>query len=402
MKSLHARPLPPTDQDASAAELRQARQRLGRRVAFPPSLEKQYREAQSRRYRSPRMILFLTTTLAFLFGPFYGSYLFSPVPDIVPLLLALQLGLAVPSQLLGLISTIRHWPERHRHLAHSAAVASLWCCVVAHHLLAEMGYLVYPSEMPGIAVMAIAVFGGYRTRRFVIGSSLTLIVTLMITWHFEPRQAVSANETYATAFMWLIAVAGAVSLDLLSRHAWINQRYAKALAMTDGVTGLLSRRMFDELFLKTLSTARRDGVNVGVALIDLDYFKSVNDRFGHDKGDEVLAALAQVLRSTTAERPQDLCARYGGEEFVIIWYDVNAPTIRTRVDQLLTEIRALRYEAGDPPTPQQLTASIGATWFRPSGDDDRRAVIKAADELLYAAKGAGRDCARSAPFIRTA
>jgi two-component system, cell cycle response regulator len=154
-------------------------------------------------------------------------------------------------------------------------------------------------------------------------------------------------------------------------------------SQTDPLTGLLNRRS-----LQAEVSARcqaREGF--GVLFMDLDHFKSVNDRFGHEMGDRVLVAVAAVLK--TALRPGDVVGRYGGEEFVAVVAGAGPESARLVAERLRRAIEAML-----PPKsgPAKLTISIGTTVFEPRNADERMEdLLHRADMALYAAKRTGRN-----------
>ena len=158
------------------------------------------------------------------------------------------------------------------------------------------------------------------------------------------------------------------------------------LAETDHLTGLPNRRTFDERFAAAWEAHAAAGTSFAMALIDLDGFKAINDRYGHDAGDEVLAAAAGVLSGGV--RGDDIVARIGGEEFAVLLSGMPGAHIETWADRLRSRLSAHVVEtSGDL---VEFTASIGVTVVRA---DDLCAgdVYRRADRALYEAKEAGRD-----------
>jgi diguanylate cyclase len=158
-------------------------------------------------------------------------------------------------------------------------------------------------------------------------------------------------------------------------------------ARTDLLTGLANRRAFDEELSKRLALLQRQGVPLGVMLVDVDHFKSVNDRYGHAAGDLVLKRVAEAL--DRAARETDLVARYGGEEFGVAVAGATLEEFGKAADRLRRAVQALevRTEQGII-TP---TVSCGITQVQPA--EQLAATLERADEALYAAKRGGRNCA---------
>lgn len=153
-------------------------------------------------------------------------------------------------------------------------------------------------------------------------------------------------------------------------------------AHTDSLTGLPNRRALDHSLIAEVSRARRYGRRLSVALLDLDRFKQVNDRFGHTVGDVTLQRCARIFFGHV--RDEDILARFGGEEFCWLM-----PEVRERKAQRAAE--RLRQEIADHDFDPVglLTVSVGVAELRP--DEDPHSLLQRVDRLLYRAKEAGRN-----------
>lgn len=164
----------------------------------------------------------------------------------------------------------------------------------------------------------------------------------------------------------------------------------KHLVRTDGLTGLLNRRAFDDAIEAEVRRSSRSGCPLSLLFIDVDRFKAYNDKYGHPAGDQCLQTVGTLL-GAALKRPSDLAVRYGGEEFAAILPD-------TDEDGAYLVAEAFRRSLADKRLPHlgaergYLTASIGVATYA-SDNLDRKAtdLIQAADEALYGAKAAGRD-----------
>ena len=162
----------------------------------------------------------------------------------------------------------------------------------------------------------------------------------------------------------------------------------RILASRDGLTGLLNRRAFEEQVEWLLRNSVRRGANFSLLVLDVDFFKRVNDQFGHAEGDRVLVAVADVLRTTC--RQNDIAARYGGEEFTFALPDTDARGSLIVADNLrvaITNISGL---------PSPITASIGVVTHQAAATSVSNTatfgnLFNDADRALYAAKRAGRN-----------
>lgn len=162
------------------------------------------------------------------------------------------------------------------------------------------------------------------------------------------------------------------------------------LAATDALTGIPNRRFFDEFSAIEFSRVIRFGEPLSVLIIDLDHFKVVNDENGHLAGDEVLRKVAMV--GFNVLRACDVLARIGGEEFVCLLPGTDAAGARVAAEKLRLEIELLSIRVGAETL--SVTASIGIGWICPGGTSITNAMGRA-DEAMYLAKAAGRNCVRS-------
>jgi len=154
------------------------------------------------------------------------------------------------------------------------------------------------------------------------------------------------------------------------------------VAYTDSLTKIFNRLKFDELAKIELLSAEKFDLPLSIAIVDIDHFKSFNDKYGHLVGDEVLVMLAQYINDSL--RNTDIFARWGGEEFVILFKSTNLKVAKLVSDKLRDGVSKLEHElAGN------ITASFGLTQYK-DGDTLAR-MFKRCDDALYKAKANGRD-----------
>ncbi|HWU63699.1 MAG TPA: PleD family two-component system response regulator [Ensifer sp.] len=160
------------------------------------------------------------------------------------------------------------------------------------------------------------------------------------------------------------------------------------LAVMDGLTGLNNRRYLDNHLKLLFDRANARGRALSVCLTDIDRFKSINDTFGHDAGDEVLKELAARIRSTV--RGADLACRYGGEEFVVVMPDTPVEMATTIAERLRGAIEDKPFHLKAASLDLKVTASLGIAAISQSVQSPAQ-LMKAADQALYEAKNAGRN-----------
>lgn len=165
---------------------------------------------------------------------------------------------------------------------------------------------------------------------------------------------------------------------------------AEELAVQDALTGLANRRKFNEHLVQQWRESAREQQCLALAFIDIDYFKLINDAYGHAVGDRVLIQLADILK-TYARRASDLCARYGGEEFVLLLRDLELKEAIVIIEKMQQQIRTKNFFSGVLEHFQKVTVSVGLVETSPVAGADVFALIDSADKLLYQAKNSGRD-----------
>lgn len=163
-------------------------------------------------------------------------------------------------------------------------------------------------------------------------------------------------------------------------------RLLHSLAETDALTGVANRRKSTQELNQYLLLAERYRQPMSVALLDIDQFKQVNNRYGHAVGDQVLSRLGELLRHTFGSN--DVVARWGGEEFVIGMYGTNRENAVMRVTQLLKTLRRQVFTGSSNPTPFQMTFSVGVAQY-PEDGCDLQILYQAANAALERAKAAG-------------
>ena len=175
--------------------------------------------------------------------------------------------------------------------------------------------------------------------------------------------------------------------EIKSRELYIKSQELERLSTTDPLTGLPNRRFFDMAAQQLLHLSTRNMRPFSVLMIDIDYFKRVNDTYGHAVGDKVLVAVAQACQESI--RGADLSTRYGGEEFCFLLSETNSKGAYILAERIRATIAALKFESSNQSF--SVTVSIGIS---ECGEDEKvslKNLLERSDEALYKAKRAGRN-----------
>ncbi len=172
------------------------------------------------------------------------------------------------------------------------------------------------------------------------------------------------------------------------------QRKLEEQSITDGLTGLKNRRFFDERLHEEFRRAQRYGDYLALIMIDLDHFKLVNDRHGHQAGDVVLQESASLIRGSL--RDPDICARYGGEEFAVILPKTHMSGALAVAERIWRAMGTKEFvigpgEDGRAPGAIHVSASIGVAFYPSKDINSAELLVRFADQALYQAKRSGRN-----------
>jgi len=288
----------------------------------------------------------------------------------------------------------RHMPALYRGVVWF--IGMFWFCQLALLVLNEQAWAVITSILFSLLVTLLILPVAAMSWRSGMREAVYLILASIAS-------AIGTGITAATVINWLSfdpvgfrAIELGISIDavLLSfglaqqfRHTERRLVVAQQVARLDPLTGLYNRRAFEEVVVPLLARAERSRRPVSLILMDLDRFKSINDRFGHHVGDAVLRAVADTLRATV--RKGDVLARWGGEEFILLLPETDqeqalhlAERIRVAVASTEPDTTTLGSVA--------VTASQGL-FTSSSAEQSLGQLVREADALLYRAKKAGRD-----------
>lgn len=198
-------------------------------------------------------------------------------------------------------------------------------------------------------------------------------------WTDDPQQLPLAKRQLArtVAEQLSLAIANLGLRETLQRQS-----------TRDSLTGLYNRRYLEEVLEQSLRQSRRDRQPLGIILLDIDRFKHFNDTFGHEAGDVVLQAVAQVLQERV--RGSDIACRYGGEELLAMLPKAGVLETRQRAEEIREAIAQLRLSCRGTPL-DSVTASFGVAAYPECGLSGG-ALLQVADAALYRAKATGRNC----------
>ncbi len=216
-----------------------------------------------------------------------------------------------------------------------------------------------------------------------LGAS-TIAIPIMIQGEIEAIICLEAeqseSETSSTRTHFFEAIASTAGNALRNVQMFEEMKH---LARTDFLTALPNHRFFQSTLSRELSRAQRHNHALSLLIVDLDFLKKVNDRFGHPAGDTVIRGVAKTIQSTCREI--DFAARYGGEEFVVILPETNLDGAILVAERVRTSI-----EATDVGVVGQVTASVGIANY-PANAASKEDLIRVADQALYVAKDGGRN-----------
>ena len=245
----------------------------------------------------------------------------------------------------------------------------------------------------GERIEPAAVLVDTRTEPTAPSARFERTVALSVPGRAWTLQFLSRPE-YENAFErdrpWGFAAAG-IALSflafLVARSLALSFDRAHHLSMRDPLTGLFNRRYLDETLEREMQRARRENATVGVIVLDLDHFKRLNDTYGHDAGDHVLARTGEMLRHLS--RGSDIACRLGGEEFALILPGATLATAAERAEAIRSLFASTPFEYDGKRIPP-LTLSAGVAALVPGAGDWAQSLHQA-DRALYAAKQSGRN-----------
>lgn len=251
------------------------------------------------------------------------------------------------------------------------------------------------NSLRALAIIPTTFFSTYGIQ---IGSSIEMLVlafALADQYHVIRREKETAQKEALIAQKLLVESLQTSERELESRvtertgELKLLNAKLETLSATDGLTGLANRRRFDEVLNSEWRRALRHEQPIAVGILDVDWFKKYNDRYGHVSGDDCLRHIAKVLTSHFP-RAGDLVSRYGGEEFAIIMFGADGPSALSMAQKLCISLADTQWKHEESAF-GHITASVGVASVIPTEGRSPLELLKAGDEALYLAKARGRN-----------
>lgn len=236
-----------------------------------------------------------------------------------------------------------------------------------------------------------------KLRAFIGLAVMCVVLYALIIWHVS-LQHPEAMDMTAEFIQWMVfaVITGGVVMvaaEISSIRARISSRNrvlsevvanVEMMATTDGLTGVLNRRHVMERLIKIREMAKRNAFGFVVVYVDLDFFKQVNDNYGHHVGDDVLKGFSRLMQEKVTEG--DLVARLGGEEFLLVLVNADMHAAMPVIESLREATTALHFDAAPE---LRISVSMGAAEF--SAGESLDHLLARADDALYTAKESGRN-----------
>lgn len=243
-------------------------------------------------------------------------------------------------------------------------------------------FKLHPRHMPYLAAALISSY-------FAVVLAQVIFSPITIDWNYEFLISLVFVLAVVVVNFLAMEIAGLrLALKRRNRHLAIMTEKNKRLAITDALTGLANRRQILRDLNRQKALVDRGGYNFSVIFVDLDYFKQVNDNYGHATGDEVLKTVAKLFKNCV--RSVDYIGRLGGEEFILVLAQSQYNDALSMANRIKDKISALRFTSScGKKTPFSITGSFGVASFQQG--EAVNSLIDRADKAVYAAKTAGRN-----------
>jgi diguanylate cyclase (GGDEF)-like protein len=354
-------------------------------LRFGPTLEAEYARAHLNNSRTLILVACVVATLlAILRGA--EQMVRNGSSSIDPITLAI-----VITSSLALTAIASSTTFERLYLPWARLVVPIRNVIVAAHIAtaASLGQLELLMIMP-IALIGPFFFLGFNFHMGLLCGVLTTGSFIVSALFLDLGPTITLRTCVFLLLNLVACTIIARHFDKLSRTAFVETRVNADLAQHDALTGMKNRRVFDEHLVSLWPKAIEDRRAIAVLLVDVDHFKSYNDHYGHQAGDQTLRRVAQAIQ-TFACRPLDVLARYGGEEFAAVIYDVDEQRAMQVAERMRCAVEELNISHQGSRTFGRVTISVGVAAVKPTRDRNVQGVLQLADQALYEAKASGRN-----------
>lgn len=368
-------------------------QRGYRRLRFMTELEKPFRQHQAQQAVLQRLMMLMIGAVLITAAPFVDAWLLNPPEAYLRQARYVQFGFMLPAIFLATAFTadsrLRPWSDGVGLIALFVVVCG-W--VYQRHLGDQYDYPV-PAILIGVVLAGLFALAGLMFWAVAPVAVLGLMIFAGVEIGSKKIAQVDWYDILGLTMLALVTGLAGYMREYNERTNWLRNQLLTQLSLQDPLTGLLNHRAFLQLYRQMVHVAFQERRAIVVAAIDLDHFKSYNDRYGHPRGDDCLMRVTTLLKEY-AQRNVDLVGRVGGEEFAMVWYDVDEIASAQRLESLrvaLEQRLAIPHESYPGKTSAVVTLSAGAIWL-PAGElVNAEALYSRVDALLYEAKRQGRN-----------
>ena len=301
----------------------------------------------------------------------------------------LRSGVILPCTIAMLAITYSRLYRRY-YLSVATLIAPVYCAAFV-----GLDWLMQAQGHSSSAWMVLVVLSPYQLfalphRRAMVTTHLTLALYAMASWYGGLDDGQRQFDFVVLCMAVGLSGAGHYMQQRSLRRGYLDSESLAHSAHRDSLTGLFNRRVFDEHMTRLWQQASRSQTPVAIFMIDVDFFKQLNDSLGHQTGDAYLTKIALVLASAV-RRPMDIVTRYGGEEFCIVLWQADSAVVEEVGAKLRMQIEALTLVHPASPIGPYLTVSMGIACVVPAPGRSSSGAIQLADEALYDAKALGRN-----------
>lgn len=327
----------------------------------------------------------LVTGLLYILLSFVNRY--TAPPEIASIIANIQLFFIAPY--IFIITYMGYYKKNFLYVEILLFLAPIFASTIHLAIISKLdSFNIYQVELY-LMIIWIFSLSGLRLVHSLITSIIVFFIGGFGAYFLYQNQIdqLIIHITWMSVSM-IFGFSGGLLLQEAQKSTFSKQVELEKLATTDRLTGLYNRLKLDTILNNELQRALRYKYKLGLMIIDIDYFKSVNDTYGHQVGDEVLIKLSNAIKKSM--RKSDTMFRWGGEEFIVIALEVNEKSLSQIAQNLREVVEKLDFEKVG-----KKTISIGTTLS--IDEDNLHSIVQRADKALYEAKQAGRNCVKSMP-----